>query len=373
MSGFFDVEPDWKEHWRGMPSFEVDDQSPFQSIIVHFRGPADRKAFSELIERNVTPRTRSIWYPREEIGRMSDRRFRSEEVLNPRYPIYVISKGRWESRLTVKSLELIGTPYRVVVEPQERERYAAVIDPAKILTLPFSNLGKGSRPARNWVWEHAVSEGALWHWILDDNIGQNFEGGRAAGTIGFYRLYRNIKTPVTCGNVFRAAEDFVGRYENVALAGFNYFMFVSRKTLLPPYYLNTRVYSCILIRNDVYPKGRRWRGRYNEDTDLSLRVLKDGWCTVLFNAFLCFKRPTLTMGGGNTDELYAGEGRLEMAKSLERQHPDCVKVVRKFGRWQHSVDYRRFKRNRLKPKGDLGNFPETCEYGMYLERDKECL
>lgn len=79
--------------------------------------------------------------------------------MNPRSPIYVISKGRAASRLTAKALELRGIPYHIVIEPQEFAEYAAVIDAAAILVLPFSNLGHGSIPARNWVWEHASSEG----------------------------------------------------------------------------------------------------------------------------------------------------------------------------------------------------------------------
>jgi len=90
--------------------------------------------------------------------------------MNPRYPVYIISKGRWESRLTSKALERMTVPYHIVIEPQEYEQYAAVIDPAKILVLPFSNLGQGSIPARNWVWEHSIEAGAKRHWILDDNI-----------------------------------------------------------------------------------------------------------------------------------------------------------------------------------------------------------
>lgn len=72
-------------------------------------------------------------------------------TMNPNYPIYIISKGRWDTRLTVKAMEKRSIPYRIVVEPQEYDLYAAAIDPKKILTLPFSNLGQGSIPARNWV------------------------------------------------------------------------------------------------------------------------------------------------------------------------------------------------------------------------------
>lgn len=283
--------------------------------------------------------------------------------MNPRYPVYVISKGRWASRLTAKHLARMGVPFHIVVEPQEHENYmvaflAAHIDTSALVVLPFSNLGQGSIPARNWVWEHALASRVERHWILDDNID------------GFYRLNRNLKTPVTSGTIFRAAEDFVDRYENVAIAGFHYFMFASRKTKLPPFTLNSRIYSCILIKNNI---PYRWRGRYNEDTDLSLRALKDGWCTVLFGAFLAMKHTTMTMRGGNTDQLYRGDGRLRMAQSLQEQHPDVVTITRKWGRWQHQVDYRPFKRNTLVLKPGVV-IPEGVDnYGMVLQVDGEGL
>lgn len=250
----------------------------------------------------------------------------------------------------------MNMPYHIVIEPQEYSQYAKVIDPAKIYKLPFSDLGRGSIPARNWVWKHSVSINAKRHWILDDNI------------IYFCRLNKNLKIRVSAGTIFKVAEDFVDRYENVAISGFNYFMFASRKTRIPPFYLNTRIYSCILIQNNI---PYRWRGRYNEDTDLSIRALKDGWCTVLFNAFLARKMPTMTMKGGNTDELYQDDGRLKMAESLQQQHPYLTKITRKWGRWQHHVNYQQFKTNRLiKKKGII--IPKGINnYGMKLVDLKE--
>jgi len=278
---------------------------------------------------------------------------------NPKYPIYIVSKGRWESRLTSRRLETMGVPYRIVVEPQERDRYAAVIDPRKILVLPFSNLGQGSIPARNWVWEHSIAEGHRRHWIVDDNI-------RA-----FYRRNRNGTFHVSSSAFFCAMEDFVDRYVNVPMAGPNYDFFVKHRVVWPPFLPNTRVYSCILLSNEQQHHVR-WRGRYNEDTDLSLRFLKRGWCTILFNAFLIKKIATMRMRGGNTDELYrqdaSFDGRLAMARSLQLQHPDVVRVVRKWGRWQHQVDYRPFKRNRLIRKPGLVIPSGGNEYGMVLTR-----
>lgn len=321
----------WRKHWHDMPAFEQDNAEPASTINVQFRSLEDRRAFLQLLGEQPN-RLKSIWYPRMEYLKQSDQQAAAVTVEANAYPIYIISKGRWEKRLTMSALDKLGIAYRAVVEPQEQEQYAAVIDPAKILVLPFSNLGQGSIPARNWVWEHAASQGVARHWILDDNID------------GFYRLHENLKRKVVDCNPFLPVEEFADRYSNVALAGMQYEFFANRRAEWPAFVLNTRIYSCILIQNSI---PYRWRGRYNEDTDLSLRALKDGWCTVLFYAFLAKKMPTMTMKGGNTDELYQEDGRRLMAESLQAQHPEHVTIVRKWGRWQHNVDYTPFRRNTL--------------------------
>lgn len=272
--------------------------------------------------------------------------------MNPEYPVYVISKGRAKSCLTARELTAMKVPFRLVIEPCDLEEYSKYWNPETFLILPFENLGQGSIPVRNWVWEHSISEGHSRHWILDDNLE------------GFHRLNHNMKPKVTSGTIFKCAEDFTNRYSNVALSGFNYYNFCKNTDKVSPFYLNTRIYSCILIDNSL---PYRWRGRYNEDTDLSIRVLKDGYCTVLFNAFLCGKVTTMRMKGGNTDNVYTdGDNRLKFAQSLQEQHPDIVKVVWKFNRWHHQVDYSSFKNNKLILKGDI-DIPEGVNnYGMRL-------
>ena len=350
-----DVRPDWHELWRGMPDFVQENLMPWKTIEVHFHNRENRKAFGDLIGQEVSDNERYMrcfWFPEAEIGHFSGKLWVTDQPVNPRYPVYIISKGRWETRLTAKAMEKIGIPYRIVVEPQEVERYAAVIAREKILSTPFSNLGLGSIPVRNFVWEHAIAAAAVRHWVIDDNID------------GFYRLHRNLKVPVGTGAIFRAVEDFCDRYENVGIAGLNYFMFAPRKAPVLPFTLNTRIYSCILIKNDI---PYRWRGRYNEDTDLSIRALKDGWCTVLFNAFLALKQTTMSMKGGNTDELYKGDGRKKMAESLLEQHPDVVTIVEKWGRWQHQVNYKPFRRNKLIQKAGVYIPEGPNHYGMTME------
>lgn len=273
---------------------------------------------------------------------------------NPRYPVFIPSKGRWESRYTVKSLDRIGVPYTVFVEAQEFDNYASVIDSQRIHVLPHRD--KGLVVTRNYIWDYAESLGLPRYWTIDDNI------------MNFFRFNDNLKVPVTDGAIFYAIEDFVERYENIPIAGMNYAMFVSRKSKYPPVNFNTRIYSNMLIQTDAKdPRGKPYRneGFYNDDTDLCLRVLKDGFCTAQFNAFVMRKVPTMSVKGGMTPH-YQGDGRYKMALELKLKHPDVTKITRKWGRWQHHVDYRPFKGNKLIKKEGVYIPDEPNEYGMRL-------
>ena len=286
--------------------------------------------------------------------------------MNPEFPIYIISKGRADSRLTSKALESMNVPYFIVVEDIEYLEYAEVIDPEKILILPnrylinYDTFDKegiqksvGPGAARNFCWDHSIKNGYSHHWVMDDNLD------------GFIRLNRNERHPVDSGTIFKCAEDFVLRYNNIAISGFEYRFFAGgSRRKKPPFRLNTRIYSCLLIRNDI---SYRWRGRYNEDTDLSLRVLKDGWCTVLFQAFLCNKIKTQQLKGGNTAEFYAHEGTKNKSAMLVDMHPDLSREAVRYGRDHHHVNYSVFKQ-KLNKKSVLQKYNKVNNYGMVLKK-----
>lgn len=240
------------------------------------------------------------------------------------YPIYVISKGRHDCCLTAKFLIKDGVDFSIVVEPQEYDLYRVSFPNAKILILPFSNLGLGGIPARNWCWEDSIKKGFKKHFILDDNID------------GMYARAKGQRLNCESTPAFIAVERFSDRYENLAIAGLNYGMFATETSKMPPFVLNCHVYSFLLIRNEI---PYRWRGRYNEDTDLCLQVLSGGYCTALINVFLIKKKPTMVMKGGNSAELYKGDGRLKMSRSLERVWPRVVETKRKFKRPQHHIKF----------------------------------
>lgn len=294
-------------------------------------------------------------------------------MTNPKYPVYIVSKGRADTMITSRSLTRMKIPHYIIIEPQDEKPYNEALvnfglsDYVTLLIAPFSNHGDGPGRARNWAWDHSIANGHDAHWVLDDNISD------------FYRLHRNERIRVESGVFFKVMEDFFDRYENLYIAGPQYRFFIAPNQKYPPYVANTRIYSCLLIRNDCK---HRWRGRYNEDTDICLRVLKDGDCTVQFNAFLQGKIATQTIKGGNTDEFYHKEfveseeelegkrynekGTINKSQMLADMHPDVAKVVWRYGRWHHYVDYTPFKKNKLKLKEGV-TLPEGVNnYGMKL-------
>lgn len=276
-----------------------------------------------------------------------------------KYPVYVLSRGRYENCLTAKFLIKDGVDFFLVVEEQEYDEYASRYEGGvcTILVLPEDSTGRGAIPVRNWIWEHSNGAGDERHWILDDNIRM------------VRRWYKRKRLECDSGVAFGVVEGFVDRYENIAIAGLNYTMFCTPGSGAPPFNLNVHVYSCMLMRNDL---PNRWRGEYNSDTDICLQVLSDGLCTVLFNAFMVDKMTTMLAKGGNTDK-YAGDGRLKMAKGLERQWPGVVETKRRYNRPQHviSKNWRRFDTPLIR-RGDVdfGSL-EPNEYGMTLKKTRD--
>lgn len=346
----------WRKLWTGMPEYIQEDYEPYHKIDMRFYDEDGYKAFAKIVQQNLSENTNSIWYPKLDRDANAKKRWveSNGNHTNPQYPLYIVSKGRADSRLTARSLERMQVPYYIAIEPQDYESYAAVIDPAKILVLPFSNHGDGPGRARNWCWDHAISLGAKRHWVLDDNISD------------FYRLHQNFRIRVESGAIFRAAENFVDRFENVPISGFQYRFFIAPNGKYPAFVTNTRIYSVLLIDNSCE---FRWRGRYNEDTDICLRVLKAGQCTIQFNSFLQGKAATQTLGGGNTAEFYAAEGTDPKSEMLYQMHPDVTTKVIRFGRHHHYVDYNQFKKNKLIMKPDVQIPTGINNYGMELITD----
>ena len=260
-----------------------------------------------------------------------------------KYPIYIVSKGRWENPQTANFFKKDGVDFKIVVEPQEYNNYCKAIGKEYVLKLPFSNLGVGSYPARNYAWEDSIKNGHERHWLFDDNIQK------------IRRIHQGKKIKCNAEKAIKVLEEFTDRYENIAITGFNYSTFVvpgssDRK----PFYLNVHAYSAMLMKNNM---PYRWRLKYNEDVDLCLQVLDNKLCTVLFNAFTVDKTSTVAkMKGGNQDELYKGnayEKKVLKARSLEEIWPQYAETKIRFNRPHHYVNWKKYFKHPLVRRKDI--------------------
>lgn len=250
-----------------------------------------------------------------------------------KYPVYIISKGRAYNPMTAKLFEKAGIDYLIAVEPQEEEEYIKALSKERILVLPFSNLGLGSYPARNYCWEHSIKRGASHHWLFDGNI-QYFKKWIQAKRQRFENIIEGLI--------------YIEKHsdsKNIDISGFeepNYCTKIPKN----PFKQNTHVYSAMLIKNSL---PYRWRLKYNEDIDLCLQVLHNGGKTSSCVYYMADKVGTGNkMKGGNQTELYQNNNpkkKLLKAKMLEAVWPQYAKTVIKYNRFHHSVNWKVFKNN----------------------------
>jgi len=364
-------------HYTDLPEFKWSDWLRQRYVFeVNLNTDEEREIFFNAFNHNPTINN-YIHYELDEHP-LKEYEYEYTHKIEPKYPIYVITKGRWEKTLTIDSLEDMGVDFRICVEPDEYDNYVANprIDEKKVIKLPenFSERKQGGIPVRNFVWQHSIDRGFKKHWIIDDNI------------LGFYRWNENVQKRVRDGVFFRIMEDFSDRYDNLGLVSCQYASFVPAVDCgREGFIVNTRTYSCILINTELLDERleERWRGTYNEDTDLTLRVLSTGdLCTVNFNALLSGKQTTGTMKGGNTNTIYEWkEGESEESKrwsglqkkfdELKENWGDIVTYTtnrHKDGRPHHHISYTRIFKQELKLKEGFSLEPRVNNYNMKLAK-----
>ena len=305
----------------------------------------DKYKIKELIggEGNI----KSIFYPERKI---QTNEFMKGGITKTKYPIYILTKSRfyrdkkYQKPKTIQYLDTIGVDYKLIVEPQELEDYAKSVPRENMIVLPekYLNKNQGGIPARNFIHHLNCADDVYAYWILDDNIPD------------YIFLDHNRRYKVRDAIAFRMVEDCMDNFDNCYLASHQ------QKYHAPPLdYRNIiqyqgRAMSSILIRTDITDviglndEGDIWRGKYNEDVDLSIRVLKKGLPTLLFINMNQDKVATGSDKGGNTDSIYMedgnGSGVLKTKEILEK-HPDCVKPEWRYGRLHHKIVTKHFEDN----------------------------
>lgn len=361
---------DREKFWLGMPIFHNEDVK-YVACIKFITNELSIEELETIFSQKLSSKTKSVRYPKP-VDFFANRYLRVIGGDNPKYPIYVVSKGRYTEKTakTVKELNMMNVHHFVVVEPDEYDLYKNSFSSlgykySEILKLDMSykdnydtlddrgdTVGKGPGGARNFCWDDSIKRGFSHHWVLDDNI-------------EWFRYFTdNFQRKMRTAVCFKASEDFFTRFKNVAIGSLCYTMFLDSKCKAYPYVMNTRMYSIIFIRNDI---PYRWRGRYNEDTILSLDCLSNGWCTIQMCAFTADKITTQRVKGGNTDMFYSVEGTGNKSQMLVDVYPQFAQKVFKFNRIHHYVDYSIFN-NQLEYRDDFNvdNLDKNNDYGMRL-------
>lgn len=218
----------------------------------------------------------------------------SKEV-KPKYPIYVVSYGRYGLRdHTIDALQQMGVDYHICVQEKEKELYEQHSKEydwtGTIITSP--NTDEGSSKQRNTCLEHSKQNGHKKFWLLDDNM------------TGWYYFNMLMITKINHPYVFTHLEDISDNIkEPVGIISHSYTLDVRANDLRNPLQVNTKNYSSSLIDTEICGD-IRFRLQYNEDIDFTFQVLERGIKTIGLNIFLSGKKATKTVKGGNTDSIY---------------------------------------------------------------------
>jgi hypothetical protein len=257
------------------------------------------------------------------------------------FPVYIPTRGRPLKQLTANALLALGISPYLVVEAAEEEAYKAANPDCKVIVWPqrlFDEYEKTPEldphpttgAAHNYAWEHSREMGFSHHWIMDDNIRY------------FYVKHNNRRAKMANPKGLVMCEEYIQKFKNLAGMSLAMAPFMRGHVIA----LNTRLYCAVLYRNDLHEYGIKWRRGLNDDTIVSLDILKTGyWCTAENRAIGIAKIGTSRKGrieGGMTD-FYAQGGFIKKSAELVRLHPDCTKTVVKFNRVHHTVDFSQFK------------------------------
>lgn len=377
-----------KHHWYDMPEYIYDVEDDFEfAIELNYRIEDESEVFKILpldkVRKLKTPlssikkgqyasthKKYSTTYEVPDIQEwrkaLLNKEYECDLSIKPKYPIYVISLSRFEPsrHLTISWLEKSKIKYYLVVEPQEQQQYKQSLSKldgyGELLITPssFHLQKRGGVPVRNFVYNH--SKNVLQtkrHWILDDNIKK------------YERRNRSVKKTVYGGATFRSIEEYVDRFINVRIAGHQYSSFSPPKTYREPVSF-TRCFSSILVSNE-FEDEELWKGKYNEDLDLSIREWIAGRPVMLFNHIVCDKVKTGLIKGGNQVDIYKNNWQYEKTKEIVDRYKDVEGIIvdyakEKFGREiHHSFKILEYRVPILR-EDELAHTVSFNEWGMKL-------
>lgn len=187
------------------------------------------------------------------------------------------------------------------------------------------NMGSGAVPVRNATRDISKKRGETRHWQFDDDY------------LGFKMFDNKTKS-----NRRITAEEFERRLYQIAEFGVEGNLpnvgFALASDTFPDKALtfSRRIFNAHNLTNgDNFTE---WKGRMNDDLINAITVYQNGMCEYSFK-FLCMEFPqTQSEAGGNTD-IYKEDGTVRKTAYAVMADPLNVKLVVKFGRYHHEVNW----------------------------------
>lgn len=279
------------------------------------------------------------------------------------YPIFIISYNRPNANAsTISSFIKYGIKFNVVVHKEQLQAYKTYFKSPLINWIIFddeykhkyetlSNVSSyeknaGSGAERNFAWDCAKNAGYSAYWNFDDNMCFIYQTKKLTGSGKSFER-KHLSDPAVFRELFHKAEDFYDSYDNLfilELGESTYFGFRNIPVI------NRRCYSALLI-NTAIPT--QWRGRYNEDTIMSIDTLINGFCTIQSPILLKAKQSTRAAKGGNhsvgkgkddlKNQVYSDGIDYEFSSSLKSQllvavYPQYCYLKYRVGRIHHGYN-----------------------------------
>jgi hypothetical protein len=231
------------------------------------------------------------------------------------HPVYIPSKGRATTCTTPALLEASGIEFILAVEPQDADAYRQEFGTKAVLVMDKND--QGIAYARNFIKQHSIDLEHSYHWQLDDDVKQ------------FMHRVNGKKLRVSALEALKPIEAMIAPYKNVGAAGLKHerFAWAAKR----PIDYNQQICSAGLFSNEVKAAWRGYGlGAQHSDTDYSLQMLFDGFCTVTFNRIL-YDPPALgSIDGGCNAEGYL-KNYVENLRALQRAWPGMFRIVEKKG------------------------------------------
>lgn len=268
--------------------------------------------------------------------------------INPQLnTIYIISKGRPQCKTaqTLKQMNYSG-PWFIVcgTNDQTVDQYIANWGKDRILVFDWheevktsdlldnfgvEKMSSGAVPVRNATRKISQQRGELRHWQFDDDYS------------GFYKVNKDLSKNyrIRDGKEFEYELNRLATYAHEAhltnigfCLGHEAFPSSARE-------ISRRVFNAHNMPTDE-KLFMKWRGRMNDDLINALEVYHTGKFEMSFKYLSLILKPTQAEKGGNTD-IYQLSGTVRKTAYAVLIDPAATKLVIKFGRYHHSVDWQR--------------------------------